>query len=96
MKDSLNFLLNWYKAQCNGQWEKTRGISIETIDNPGWFIIINLSGTDCEGKFFDKIKYEIDEMNWYICYVKDGIFEGACGPNNLSTVLQIFHKWSIS
>jgi hypothetical protein len=32
----LNELQVWYGAQCNGSWEHTYGIKIETLDNPGW------------------------------------------------------------
>lgn len=34
--DVLGRLERWYAAQCNGDWEHTYGITIETLDNPGW------------------------------------------------------------
>lgn len=41
----LNWLMNWYNTQCDGNWEHDYGILIETTDNPGWSIEINLQNT---------------------------------------------------
>jgi hypothetical protein len=38
----------WYAAQCDGDWEHQYGVSIETLDNPGWSVTIDLSGTSLE------------------------------------------------
>jgi hypothetical protein len=32
------WLEQWYFRQCNGDWEHTHGIIIETLDNPGWAV----------------------------------------------------------
>ncbi len=89
-------LQNWYLAQCDGDWEHEYGIKIETVDNSGWYISINLIGTDCDNHPFSPIQMEIDEMNWYFCLVRNNNFEGSCGPCNLAEILQIFRKWAES
>lgn len=33
-----DWLSNWHKLNCNGDWEHTYGIKIETLDNPGWLV----------------------------------------------------------
>jgi|GEM_PF-3181522 len=33
-------LTNWYQNQCDGDWEHKYGVSIETLDNPGWIVKI--------------------------------------------------------
>jgi hypothetical protein len=38
-------LQNWYLAKCDGDWEHEFGISIETLDNSGWMVTIDLSNT---------------------------------------------------
>jgi hypothetical protein len=30
----------WYAAQCNGDWEHRYGVSIDTLDNPGWSVTL--------------------------------------------------------
>lgn len=42
---SLRELENWYAQECDGDWEHTYGIRIETLDNPGWMLTIDLEDT---------------------------------------------------
>lgn len=97
MKDELeliSWLQKWYHQFCNGDWEHNETINIHTIDNPGWYITIDLEGTYCENKSFDKIRNEISEDNWFHCFVRDGKFTGAGGPCNLINILQVFKGWA--
>jgi len=94
MKDVFEWLQNWYKSQCDGDWEHEYGIKIETVDNPGWYVVINLTGTICEGRTFTPTKNEIDENNWYFCLVKNSNFEASCDSSNLTTILEIFRTWA--
>jgi hypothetical protein len=43
--ETLSGLQDWYARQCDGDWEHQFGISIESLDNPGWPIRIDLHGT---------------------------------------------------
>jgi hypothetical protein len=45
---SLDFLQRWYAEQCDGKWEHSYGVRIETLDNPGWQITVDLNGTGLE------------------------------------------------
>jgi Immunity protein 53 len=36
----------WYLAQCDGDWEHRHGVTIGTLDNPGWSLRID-SKTRC-------------------------------------------------
>jgi Immunity protein 53 len=93
IKNVFEWLQQWYKSQCDGDWEHEYGITIETVDNPGWYITINLIGTECDGHSFSPVKFEKDEMNWYFCLLRNNNFEASCGPCNLEMVLQIFQEW---
>ena len=42
----LEWLQDWYLKQCDGGWEHEYGIKIETLDNPGWKVIIDLAYTE--------------------------------------------------
>jgi hypothetical protein len=93
--DLLEGLQNWYASQCNGCWEHTYGISITTLDNPGWRLKVDLIDTDLIDRTFDEIIFAgKDEDDWYQCRVQNGNFEGPCGPARLSEVIAIFLKWS--
>ena len=39
----IHWIEKWYKGNCNGDWEHSYGITIETLDNPGWDFTIDLT-----------------------------------------------------
>lgn len=97
MKDDVfDSLQKWYFAQCDGDWEHEYGILIDTLDNPGWNVSINLIGTECENKKFNEVDHQIDENNWLQCVVKDGKFIGSGGPLNLIDIIKLFVEWKNS
>jgi hypothetical protein len=49
-------LERWFDKHCDGEWEHYNGISIQSSDNPGWWVKIDLSGTPLEGKTFAPVK----------------------------------------
>ena len=93
LDDNLLWLINWYVSQCDGDWEHQFGIKVETLDNPGWSIQISIQETELQNKEFQNISIERIENDWFHCFVRDGKFEGPCGPYNLSEVLKIFREW---
>jgi Immunity protein 53 len=90
----LNDLQQWYLAQCNGDWEHQFGIVIETLDNPGWSLKIDLTDTSIEQKSFTEIATERDEHDWIFCKVESKQFKGSCGPKNFIEMLTLFLDWS--
>lgn len=93
LNDDLLWIITWYHDQCDGDWENENGIRIGTLDNPGWYLSVSIRGTLCEAKEFKDIIVERSENDWFHCFVRDGKFEGPCGPFNLMEVLQIFRNW---
>lgn len=91
---TLARLTKWYFSQCDGDWEHGYGIIIDTLDNPGWRLKVNLIDTDLELKAFQRTEIERSDNDWLQCWVKEGIFLGACGPENLEEMLLIFCEWS--
>lgn len=41
----IDRIQSWFAERCNGEWEHEFGITIETLDNPGWRVRIDLAGT---------------------------------------------------
>jgi len=90
--ETLNFLQKWYAQQCNGDWEHTYGVKIETLDNPGWRIEIDLIDTALENQTIEKQFKEIDPTNWYLIQIQDNKFM-ACGDSSkLDFLLLEFKK----
>jgi hypothetical protein len=100
--EALQWLLDWYAAQCNGEWEHGYGIHIESLDNPGFYIKIDLRETDLEGRTFVTTKCgdgpgtDDPQERWYHCEVKEGVFLGAGGIYSLLTIINVFRHWATS
>jgi hypothetical protein len=106
MTDELSWLQQWYLEQCDGEWEHAFGVSILTIDNPGWSVTICVEGTELASALFEPVKKAVSENNWVHCHVterKEGAltrsspnfrrFEGFGGALNLSEIIGIFRTW---
>lgn len=96
MSDSLlDWLTEWYVAQCDGDWEHTYGVDIQNIDNPGWTLKIDLKGTRLDGKLFEKVRHNFDDdIDWWVCLVSDGQFVGHGGARNLQDLIRTFKNWA--
>ena len=86
----LDWLENFYKNLCNGDWEHQYGIKIDSLDNPGWKVKIDLMDTPFLQKEFKRIEIEKSELNWIHCWIEADVFTIACGPQNLTEAITIF------
>lgn len=93
--DDLAWLQNWYGQCCEGQKEAKCSIKIVTIDNPGWFVTVNLADTNLENKKMEEVAHDFSEYDWLICWVRDKKFEAHGGAANLDTMLSIFKLWAL-
>lgn len=92
--DLLLWLQRWYAGQCDGDWEHGSGIKISTLDNPGWHLTVDISGTELEGMPFATREYQLHEdEDWWICEVKNGQFIARCSPQNLIIMIGVFRSW---
>ncbi len=88
------WLQGWYTSMCDGDWEHAFGVKIETLDNPGWSVAIDVNGTNLYDRPFERVQVERDEHDWVFAWVEDWKFNIACGPTSLSEALWIFRKWA--
>ncbi|MEJ2120283.1 MAG: immunity 53 family protein [Alphaproteobacteria bacterium] len=93
-EDLLTRLQDWYVAQCDGAWEHQYGVTIESLDNPGWRVTIDLTGTPLERRDFDGVEIKRSEHDWLDCHVQDRKFVSGCGPRNLPDLLATFLDWA--
>jgi hypothetical protein len=98
--DELLRLQRWYAARCDGGWEHRHGVRIETLDNPGWLVKIDLAGTGLEGRPFADVAEGVDPVGhpqtprWLHCSVRDGSWQGAGDETQLSRLLGLFLDWT--
>ena len=93
--DTLHELQRWYQSQCNGDWEHSYGVKIDTLDNPGWSVTIELCKTDLKERPFTKIRQVEHETEWIHCEVRNQKFEGRGGPLMLEEILKNFLTWAV-
>ena len=90
---AISVLEKWYASQCNGEWEHGSGISLETIDNPGWHLRISLRDTKKQNAMLEWQKIERSETDWIHHRIDKKEFEVYCGAMNLSEVVGMFVRW---
>lgn len=89
-------LQRWYQRCCNGEWEHELGINIETLDNPGWSVTVDLEGTPLERARFSLPAEARSETDWIECRVQAAQFQGFGGLENLEELLTVFLDWAES
>src|SRR6266446_2516963 len=90
MIDTLTKVQNWYLSQCNGEWEHAYGVAIDTLDNPGWAVKIDLKNTRWEQVSFEELKFYRGPSDWVRCIKEDGQFKGHGDPRKLQLILNHF------
>src|SRR5687768_6594353 len=83
-------LQRWYRAQCDGDWEHSYGIKIETLDNPGWEINVDLRDTRWEDFRRPLEIVERSEGDWIHTKWTDACFNGAGGAGNFEELIERF------
>ena len=97
---TLERLQAWYSRQCDGTWEHSSGIIIETCDNPGWWVKVDLAGTDLFGRKFSGIAEGVDRNNfalgprWLSCRIEGETWHGAGDETQLERILQCLLEWA--
>ena len=81
--NALERLQDWYVAQCDGTWENDRGITVETLDNPGWKVVVGLEDDWVHARALDTGETAVRRR-----------FEAFCGPRSLAEALDIFLDWA--
>ena len=94
--NSLVKLSDWFSENCNGEWEHTYGVSIETLDNPGWAVRIDVRELELSQREFPPIQIDRGDFDWLNCKVENEVFVGFGGPCNLDEILDVFLNWAVA
>ena len=93
---ALGELQRWYSGHCDGEWEHHYGVRIETLDNPGWSLKVDLTDTPLSAKAFEPVDRTGDGREWLVAQIEEGRFAAYGGPNMLGTMVQLFLSWARS
>ena len=92
-------IIEWYQTHCNDVWEHQNGVRLETLDNPGWLLTVDLIHTDLQGRAMIEVREGIAPNNhpvsprWLHCSAIDNQFRGACDPTQVARLFEIFHQF---
>ena len=92
MTDTLQRLQAFYVSQCNGDWEHSYGITIESLDNPGWIVRVSISETRFEALDIAEHRERSNDDWIHIATKADShhkFVECACGPQNLTEAIDL-------
>jgi hypothetical protein len=94
--DQIKLLERWFTAAADGDWEHSGGITISTLDNPGWSLSVALKDSQLEGRPFVARSVERSEHDWCVCRIEGDQFRGYGGPGNLHEIIGIFLDWAVA
>lgn len=63
----LGELEQWYESECKEDWEHQFGVSIGTLDNPGWTVTIDLDSKSLAQKPFQTVEDLRPGRDWIRC-----------------------------
>jgi len=94
--NELQRLQDWYQSQCDEDWEHSYGVKIDTLDNPGWIVQIDLADTKLEDQEFVAFARGDSDAgaDWIHCKAESRMFVGTGGFGNLTEILDTFLKWA--
>ena len=85
-------IFSWFFDYCK-KLSSDPSCEIRTIDNPGFFVSVNLKKCELINKQFTPTTIERSEHDWVHCFIRNEKFEGYCGPINLLELLLLFKNW---
>jgi hypothetical protein len=101
--DPIARLVRWYAERCDGEWEHQHGVKLESLDNPGWLLEVDLgpgfpSGPDgvvgTDGDPPTAASGFVHGPSWLSCEVRNGRFVGAGDPSRLLELVERFLAWA--
>lgn len=94
-ESALSRLQIWYASQCDEDWEHSYGVKIDTLDNPGWIVTIDLADTELQGLLISRQRVDRSEADWAQYEVVDDKFIACGGVFNLEELVELFLEISI-
>jgi Immunity protein 53 len=104
MTSLLAELSDWHRRHCDGEREHWYGITIQTTDNPGWWVKVDLTGTPLAARRFERVAEAVDANGypsaerWLNCQVNcqatGHVWHGAGDVSRLEEIVSRFLRWA--
>ncbi|MBO0930655.1 immunity 53 family protein [Fibrella aquatilis] len=91
LQSTLQWISDWFKVNCDGDWEHENQIMIQTISNPGWLLTVDLSDTTLENIEREET-FDNSETDWYFYTISEKKFTGSGDLSKLPSLLYAFQE----
>jgi hypothetical protein len=89
----LQWIQDWFKTNCDGEWEKGDAIQITNIDSPaGWDVEIDISKTSIANLDIKWVLNENGKQDWYGVKIQNQRFRAAGDATKLAFLLGLFRE----
>jgi len=88
----LDWIQQWFLNNCDGAWEQGEAIQINTTDNPGWEVEIDMSNTSLATLSIPQILNEKNKNDWYSVKIEDKTFSASGDAQKLQFLLGLFKE----
>ncbi|MGJ8593557.1 MAG: immunity 53 family protein [Aquaticitalea sp.] len=88
----IDWIQDWFKDQCDGEWERGNGIQITTLDQPGWEVEIDISKTSVANLNLKGILNERSKDDWYGVKIENQRFIASGDSGKLAFLLGLFKE----
>lgn len=98
VQDDLEWLMEWYAAQCDGAWEEEAFVQLGAIPDPGWKLEIALKGSKLAGVVLEA-EFHDEPGNaraWHYASSDGKTFVACGGLRERKTILARFRAWAES
>lgn len=89
-KSALSRLQEWYSEHCDADWEHSYGVKIDTLDNPGWMLSVDLIDTELSGLLMQRKIIQRTEDDWVQCEIAGDRYVACGGVYNLEEMIEEF------
>lgn len=86
----LDWIQDWFKNNCDGNWEKGEVIQITNLSNPGWEVEIDVSNTSLATITIPQVLNETSKDDWFGVQIENQKFTASGDIGKLTFLLNLF------
>jgi hypothetical protein len=90
MGTAISLLQKWYARHCDEDWEHSYGIKIDTLDNPGWILTVDLADTEFSEISLPRNRIDRSESDWIQSEISGRRYIACGGVFNLEEMVLQF------
>ncbi len=90
MDTAISLLQKWYARHCDEDWEHSYGIKLDTLDNPGWILTVDLADTEFSDFSLPMSRIDRSQEDWIQSEISGRRYIACGGVFNLEEIIMQF------